>query len=193
MGAQLAQEALSRGHRVTVVSGPVEEPLPKGARVIRVETAQEMEAALRKQASAANGIIMAAAVADFRAKRRNQKLTRQGRLTLRLEPVGDIIGRLPKRRGQLRAGFALESEKALERATEKLYAKQLDVLVAQQITGHGPFGRNRVRAWLISSQGMAGARSVCVKPLGRVSKQRVARELLDKLEQLWYGQPRQKA
>ncbi len=185
MGAQLVAEALKRGHQVTVVSGPATEPLPARARVVAVERAHDMEHATRRYAPKADVVIMAAAVSDYRPARPSAaKLERSGRLTLRLRATPDIIGRLPRRRGQLVAGFALETGAVPSRAATKLRRKRLDVLVAQRIgAAGGPFGRRPVQAWLLE----AGRRTV---PLGAVSKAAVARVLLDKIEALWYGQQR---
>ena len=186
MGAVLAAEALARGHRVTVVSGPMEERLPSGVHVITVEDARAMEAAMRRESPHADTVIMAAAVADFRAQRpRTSKLPRRRRLTLALVPTPDIISRLPRRSGQVVAGFALESGSVLPRARQKLRAKRLDMVLAQRTdraTG-APFGRRPVEAWLLSRDGT-------VMRLGRCSKPKVARLLLDKVEALWYGQPK---
>lgn len=187
MGSRLAAEALRRGHRVTVVSGAVQEPMPRGARVLRVENARQMEAMMRRCAASADAVIMAAAVSDFRpATVRRAKLPRRRRLTLRLEATPDIIARIPQRRGQVRAGFAIESGAVVPRARRKLAAKRLDVLLAQRLNGHGePFGRRAVSAWLLSRDGAA-------KALGRISKPAAARRILDKVEALWYGQQRLK-
>ena len=191
MGACLAGEALARGHRVTLISGPVTEPPPRGAQIIPVERTDEMRQAMRRAAPRADMIIMAAAVADFRpARRRALKQLRQARWRLELEATPDIIGGLPRRRrGQVVAGFALETARGsgdwdgvLERARRKLRTKRLDALLAQAMNGHGtPFGRRRVHAWLLSSDGAS-------VPFGVVSKARIAAALLDKLEALWYGQ-----
>ena len=186
MGALLATQALARGHRVTAVSGPSVEPLPSGARVIPVERAQEMERALRQQASSADVIIMAAAVSDFRPVHpASIKLRRRTHLTLQLRATPDIISRLPRRRNQLVVGFALETGRVVLQAQRKLRSKRLDLLLAQQLSGKGaPFGRRRVRAWLLSSSGRVSA-------LGVVSKTEAVRALLDKIETLWYGQHQQ--
>ena len=183
MGAQLAAEALTRGHRVSVVSGPTCEPLPAGVRVTGVESSRDMERALRAQAHDADAIIMAAAVSDFRPARTvHAKLQRRARLTLKLEATPDIIARLPRRPRQVIAGFALETDRVVARARRKLRTKRLDVLVVQQINGSSsPFGRHAVNAWLLERTGW-------VTRLGRTSKGRIARALLDKIERLWYGQ-----
>ena len=188
MGAQLATEALTRGHRVTVVSGPSVEPLPRGARVIPVERAEEMERALRRQAGSADAVIMAAAVSDFRpAHPASQKLPRSTSRRIRLVPTTDIIANLPRRRHQLVIGFALETDHVISSAKRKLRAKRLDLLLAQEVRGaNTPFGRRRVHAWLLERGGK-------VTKLGDLPKQRVARALLDKMEALWYGQRRSTA
>jgi phosphopantothenoylcysteine decarboxylase/phosphopantothenate--cysteine ligase len=196
MGARLAAEALRRGHRVEMVCGPVEETLPAAAAVVRVETADEMERALRQRAARADLIIMAAAVSDFRpARAAARKQARHARMTLRLTAIPDIVARLPRRRHQVVAGFALETGPVVARARRKLLAKRLDLVLAQRANATAarrPFGRRQVEAWLLSRAAMGPSggpgRDGRVVRLGRTSKARVARVLLDKLEALWYGQ-----
>ena len=138
--------------------------------------------------------MMAAAVADFRPVRPSAtKLRRTRGMTLRLEATPDIIARLPRRRGQVVAGCALEPRDVVAGGLRKLRHKRLDVLLVQQAPRHGgsggpsgqraPFGRHPVRAWLLVRGGPPRA-------LGVVSKPRAARALLDKAEALWYGQHR---
>ena len=181
MGAELARQSLRRGHSVTVIHGPISEAMPSGVASIRIETARELERVLRQRAPQADAIIMAAAIADFRpARRASQKLKRRGQLTLRLRAIPDVIGRLPRRKGQIVAGFALESSKARSRGWEKLRRKHLDLVIAQE-TGRGsPFGRRKLSAWMLAKNGSGIS-------LGYTSKTRVARLLLDKVERLWYG------
>ncbi|MBI2495904.1 MAG: phosphopantothenoylcysteine decarboxylase [Candidatus Omnitrophica bacterium] len=188
MGAQLAAEALARGHRVTVVCGPLSEPLPATAHVVRVEQAEEMERALRRRAKRADVVIMAAAVSDFRPTRwAIRKLPRRNRLRLELTATPDIISRLPRHPRQVVVGFALETGRVAARAQQKLRAKRLDLLLAQHANGGGaPFGRRPVRAWLLSRDGT-------VTRLGSISKSRASSVLLDKIEVLCYGQHRRAA
>lgn len=183
MGLQLAREAIRRRHRVTMVCGPIEEPMPAQARVIRVERAQEMAEAMRKEAAKADAVIMAAAVADFQPVHfARLKLKRSGRLTLQLKATPDIIGRLPRQAGQVRAGFALEARGVLDKARAKLKGKKLDLILAQDAqSGRGPFGRTSLRAWILEGNGKATR-------LGMRTKRQIARLLLDKVEALWYGQ-----
>ena len=193
IGAQLAAQALARGHRVTVISGPGLEPLPSGARVIPVERAMGMERALRAAVKRADVVVMAAAVADFApARAATAKLPRRGQLTLRLRATPDIIGRLPRRKAQLVVGFAVEDQPVLPRAKRKLRAKRLDLLVAQRLDRTGaPFGRRTMQAWLLAGD-RARTGTIAVTALGRRSKPAVARVLLDKIEALWYGQTGQR-
>ena len=192
MGAVLAGQALKRGHRVTVVSGPSCEPLPTGTRTIPVERASQMADALRREAPRADVVIMAAAVTDFQPRVRvAQKLPRRSRATLRLRATPDLIEQLPRYPRQVRVGFAVESGAVIPRARRKLQAKRLDLLVAQRIqpwsgssdpVTPSPFGRHPVEAWIVARAGTTR--------LGMVPKPRLARALLDKAEALWYGQPR---
>lgn len=193
MGSQLALEGAIRGHSVTVVCGPCMEAFPASVRLIPVEQAEQMEQALRRQSAHADVILMAAAVSDFRvAKRLKAKVPRSAARHLDLVPTPDIIGRLPRKAHQIVVGFALESGQVLERAKRKLANKGLDLLLAQQLerdrssgkSRHSvmaPFGRRPVRAWLLSPGKTA-------EPLGKISKRKAARVLLDKIEALWYGQ-----
>ena len=182
-GACLATEALRRGHRVTVVSGPALFAPPRGARLIRVERARELQQVLRRLIGRADVLIMAAAVSDFEAARpKPRKLSRQGRMALELRATPDILGSLPRRPGQIFAGFALETGQGIRRARNKLRAKRLDLIVGQEMRrSDSPFGKRPVQAALLSS------RDGTVRRLGRISKPRLARALLDEIEQLWYG------
>ena len=181
MGASLAQESMRRGHIATLVTGPVETAIPAGVRVIRVERAQEMQAALQTQMPRADALIMAAAVCDFSPVRPTKgKRLRRGRLTIALKATPDIVGNLPRRRDQVIVGFALETAAAPARAAAKLRAKKLDLIVGQVMNGHGPFGRHPVHATLIRATGRS-------RRLGVISKPRLARAILDEIERLWYG------
>lgn len=188
MGSCVAREAVRRGHRVAVVSGPAACPPPRKVAVTWVETAEQMRAGLRRHLPGADVLVMAAAVCDFRAAaRRRGKLPRRGAMTLRLRATPDIVASLPRRRGQLVVGFALETGRAFSRASRKLKEKRLDLIVGQQLEGSGdPFGRHAVHAFLLRASGQ-------VRRLGRLAKPALARALLDEIEQLWYGQPGRRA
>jgi len=133
MGRALAQVAEARGAQVTLIT-----TLPtglEGLNEIAVGSAQEMLAALEQPAREADAVLMAAAVADYRAAEvAPAKIKRrQERLELGLVPTADLLAGLRLRPGALKVGFAAETEDLLERAREKLRAKRLDLIVANPV------------------------------------------------------------
>ncbi len=92
MGVAVAEAAIARGAEVTLVAGMTSVPLPQGVTLVRAETADRMRAAVLQALPAADVLVMAAAVADFRpAEIHDRKLARDGGLTLELEPTPDIL------------------------------------------------------------------------------------------------------
>ena len=140
MGMALAQEAARRGAEVTVVRANVSLPVPAGIRALDVESAAELEAALRAEFPAADVLVMAAAPADFRpASPAADKIAKAGRegLVLELEPTTDILAALAgeRRPDQTLVGFAAEhGEGAVERGRAKLARKGLDAIVVNDIS-----------------------------------------------------------
>ena len=140
MGYALAAAAQARGAKVVLISGPTKLTAPEKIEVIAVRSTREMyEAALRKT-DESTVFIGCAAVADYRpAKSAEQKIKKNGRqgITLELEATEDIIaavGALPKNNHRLVIGFAAESESLLQHAEQKLSSKNLDLIVANDIT-----------------------------------------------------------
>ena len=136
-GYAVAAEALALGARVTLVS-TVDLPTPIGATLQAVETAAEMQAAVEALASTADVVVMAAAVADFRPK-----VTEVGKIKkdsgvpeIVLEPTPDILAGLgaSKRPGQILVGFAAETSDLLANAQAKLRRKNLDLVVANDVS-----------------------------------------------------------
>ena len=140
MGVALAAEAARRGADVTLIAANVSLERPDGVRVIEVETAAELEAAAHAEFPAADVLLMAAAVADFRpADAQGTKIKKAGRdeLALSLEPTADVLGALSagRRPGQTLVGFAAEhGEGGLDRARGKLARKGLDAVVFNDIS-----------------------------------------------------------
>jgi len=154
MGRALALEALRRGARVTVVTGPAETSLPRNAEVIRVETAREMLNAV-DVVDAADTYIFAAAVADYHVANVADEKHKRGDEELRLElaPNPDIAAHigLQKRPGQITVGFAAETTGHLDNARRKLTAKQLDLIVANDVSRDGgAIGSDSARAWILA-------------------------------------------
>jgi phosphopantothenoylcysteine decarboxylase / phosphopantothenate---cysteine ligase len=140
MGYAMARAALRRGAEVALVSGPTGIEPPMGARVIPVITAAEMRAAVLKEFATCTTVIMAAAVADYRpAGAANKKMKREtGPLELRLEPNPDILKELGAMKdGKFLVGFAAETEELTANAKKKLNAKNLDMIVANDVTREG--------------------------------------------------------
>ena len=151
MGYALAAEAVRRGARVTLVSGPTALPPPAGANLVRVTTADEMFRAALNQAISADLVLKAAAVADYRpevrarAKLKKETLRRRARraeaadrsIDLRLVPTPDILEELGRRKppGQVLIGFAAETDHLERNARQKLRKKNLDMIVANRIGG----------------------------------------------------------
>jgi phosphopantothenoylcysteine decarboxylase/phosphopantothenate--cysteine ligase len=139
-GHALAAEAAARGAKVTLIS-TVDLPVPAGADAVRVETAAQMDEAVRDAAEGADVIVMAAAVADFRpATVAATKLKKQaGVPEIVLEPTVDILAGLGarKRAGQTLVGFAAETDRVRQNAASKLVAKGADIIVANDVTAPG--------------------------------------------------------
>jgi phosphopantothenoylcysteine decarboxylase / phosphopantothenate---cysteine ligase len=141
MGFALAEAARQRGAQVTVVAGQTTAQPPPGVHLIRAMSAEEMRAAVMSEVGGATIFIAAAAVADYRpAVRAASKLKKSdAALTLRLEPTPDILAEVSRsrREGLIVAGFAAETDEVLRHAREKLERKQLDIVVANDITREG--------------------------------------------------------
>lgn len=136
MGYALAAAAISRGYRVTLISGPTSLTPPQGVHFQRVETAREMYRAVLQAATGAKIVIMAAAVADYEPVRaRTQKLKKRGTLTLRLRKTPDILAALGKRKSkaQLLVGFAAQTHGLIAHARQKLVSKNSDFMVANWV------------------------------------------------------------
>lgn len=140
MGYALAKAALRRGAEVTLVSGPTALDPPSGARFIPVTTAAEMHDAVRKEFADCTAVVMAAAVTDYRpVAAAGRKIKRgQGPIELRLEPNPDILKALGENRdGKILIGFAAETEDLAANAEKKLHAKNLDMIVANNVAEAG--------------------------------------------------------
>lgn len=144
MGWALAAEAKRQGARVTVVTGPVNlEPL-RGVETVRVTTALDMHRETLRRSQAADLVIAAAAVSDWRfVKPARHKIKRKpGAVTLKLVPNPDIIKDAARRRrpGQVFVGFALETRDIVASGRRKLNAKRLDLIVANSAATLGAAG-----------------------------------------------------
>jgi phosphopantothenoylcysteine decarboxylase / phosphopantothenate---cysteine ligase len=132
MGYAIAREAARRGHRVTLVSGPVALEPPAGVSLMRVTTAAEMAVACKRVFRAADVAVMTAAVCDYRPKARlTHKLAKRDQpRRVVLEPTEDIAASLGRRKGRrLLIGFAMEDADHHRKAERKLERKNCDLIV----------------------------------------------------------------
>jgi phosphopantothenoylcysteine decarboxylase/phosphopantothenate--cysteine ligase len=138
MGFALASAARDRGAKVTCVTGITSVAPPAGVNIINVGSAEEMHQAVARESNTATVFIAAAAVSDYRTKQPSQsKLKKsEAELELKLERTPDILREVAqsRRNGQLIVGFAAETDDLLTNAREKLTAKGLDAIVANDVS-----------------------------------------------------------
>jgi phosphopantothenoylcysteine decarboxylase/phosphopantothenate--cysteine ligase len=143
-GYAIAQAALDMGAQVALITTPTSLTPPVGAKVIRIETANEMLAAVLAESAESDALVMAAAVADFRPKERaKDKIKKEGGIPqIELEATEDILKTVAKQRTETNCprvvvGFAAESRDLLENASHKLKSKGLDFIAANDISATG--------------------------------------------------------
>ncbi len=197
MGVAIAEAALDRGARVTIIAANVEVALPAEATVVRVVSTADLRATLLRTTHAPGGsagfdaLVMAAAVADFRpVVRAETKLARADALTLELESTPDLLAEIariahgvdsdgartrePLDPVPVLVGFAAETG-SLERAVEKLRRKRVDLLVANDVAEAGSgFGTDTNRVAILAADGSR-------EDLPLQSKRAVAERLLDRV------------
>jgi phosphopantothenoylcysteine decarboxylase/phosphopantothenate--cysteine ligase len=179
MGYALAEAALRRGARVLLVSGPTSLTPPGAAEVTRVESTEEMRAAVLKLLSQASVVIKTAAVSDYRPKAAAvQKIKRKDPMTLELEATPDILKELSLKKGsQIMVGFAAETENVLESARQKLVSKNLDAIVVNDVSREGVgFDSDRNAVTIISRDQ--------VVDVPETTKWEVAQRVLDQVVRL---------
>jgi phosphopantothenoylcysteine decarboxylase/phosphopantothenate--cysteine ligase len=184
MGVAVADAALARGATVTLIAAAIEVPLPPEAHVMRVETAAGLGEALRDAMPSADALVMAAAVADFTPTTvSDRKIARADGLTLELSPTPDLLTKVAEEAGRREAsggvrailvGFAAETG-SIERAAEKLRAKGVDLMVANDVSEPGSgFGTDTNRVAILDRGG-------AVDQLPLLTKREVAERILDRV------------
>jgi len=186
MGFAVAAEAVRRGAQVVLITGPTAlEPPPALAELVRVRTAAQMHEAGMARAGSVQVIGMAAAVADYAPQRAPQKVPK-GRetLTLVLHRTPDILADLGLRRrastGPVLVGFAAETQDVVTRAAEKREQKHADLIVANDVArSDSGFDVDTNAVTIVSADG--------AESLPLQSKDRVAADILDRVERLLTG------
>jgi phosphopantothenoylcysteine decarboxylase/phosphopantothenate--cysteine ligase len=186
MGYRLAEAARDRGARVILVSGPTSLPEPRGVTFVSVRSAVEMQRAVGAHASEATVVVAAAAVSDYapaQASRSKLKKT-DGPMKLELVRTPDILKGLGESKGsKLLVGFAAETEDLVENARRKLEGKNLDLIVANDVTAPGAgFGTPTNSVVLLRRDGQR-------RDVPLASKREVAERILDELVALRSRRP----
>ncbi len=178
MGYAIAAQALRRGAEVTLVSGPVQLPVPAGVEVVHVRSARQMHEAVMSRFDRFDVVIMAAAVADYRpVQRAAQKIKKGGGMTLELVRNPDILADVGAKRVQqpsVLVGFALETENLEQAARGKLEQKAADLIVANEASIG--LGGESNRATLVDA--------TSASPLPEMSKRALADQILDRVRTL---------
>ena len=179
MGYALAEAARDRGADVVLVTAPTSLPEPALMKVVQVRTAEQMWQAIQSHLKKADALIMAAAVADYRpTEAADQKIKKaDDDLSISLAKTTDI---LKSADGDfVRVGFAAESQNLVENAKAKVGSKQLDLIVANDITAEGSgFGSDTNKVTLID-------RDLAVEELPLLSKYDVSNRILDRVKRLF--------
>jgi phosphopantothenoylcysteine decarboxylase/phosphopantothenate--cysteine ligase len=174
MGYALAQAAIDEGARVTLISTPVALPVPYGADLIRVLSANEMKDALAPAADDADAVIMAAAVSDFRpanvAASKIKKQDGEPAPVIELLRNDDLIASI-NRPGLIKIGFAAETDDLIANAKKKIAAKGLSMIVAND--AEATIGQTSSTAILISADGSID--ELPTLPKGAVAVEVIAR------------------
>ncbi len=181
-GYAVAFEARCRGAEVVIVS-TVKLAAPSGVRVVSVETAAQMHDAMMAESEAADIIVMSAAVADFRPKLvAESKIKKQGGAPeVILEPTVDILAALGKvkRANQVLVGFAAETNDLVANALEKVKRKNLDLIVANDVSAPGVGFEHETNAVTILDR-LGGCESISL-----TDKREIARQVIDRA--VWFA------
>ena len=181
MGYAIARQARLRGADVTLVTGPTAIDTPFGVDVVQVESAAQMREAVLARLETTDIVIKAAAVADYRPKLRAEMKVKKtvAQLAIELEKNPDILAELGSRKeGRLLVGFAAETEDLVANATLKLTQKNLDLVVANDVSQEGAgFNVNTNIAKLLYRDGH-------VEELPMMEKDELAGIILDRVQAL---------
>jgi len=182
MGFALARAARARGGEVVLISGPSALRPPMEVKLVKVESAEDMKKAVDHYYKDADVLIKAAAVSDFRpaAKAGSKIKKEQAELMIELEKTPDIVMGLGKKktRNQILVGFAAETEDLVKNASKKLKEKNLDMIVANDISKKGAgFDVDTNIATILPRKGRA-------EYLPQMTKLELSYKILDKVKNL---------
>lgn len=178
MGYAIARAARNRGANVTLISGETNLQVPEGINFERVYTAEDMYNTVMKYFDGADVVIKSAAVADYRPENKSDKKIKKSDddLSIKLTRNKDILFELGRKKtSQILVGFAAETNDLIENAKAKIQKKNLDLIVANDVTAEkAGFGHDTNTVKIISRDGV-------IKQLPNMSKDDVAHNILDNI------------
>jgi len=181
MGYELAEEALSRGAEVILISGPTQLMPPSKAELKQVKTAGDMAKEVQKSFPRADVVIMAAAVSDFRFAEISSQKIKKGELAKRVELIQtpDILRNLgQKKKGKVLVGFAAETQNVVDNALRKMKEKKLDLVVANDVSQKEiGFESDFNQVSIVNPKGK-------VFQTERMSKREISQIIFDKIEEI---------
>lgn len=180
MGYSIATAGWLRGAETTLVSGHSHLPDPRGVKVIRVESSEEMYEKVHDRFGEADIVIKSAAVSDYAPCEKSPRKTKKskGDISIRLERTKDILKSLgEKKQDRVLVGFSAETENLLENSRKKMEEKNLDLVVANDVTAPGAgFGEDTNVACMVGREK--------IEELPLMSKFELAERILDKIKEL---------
>jgi phosphopantothenoylcysteine decarboxylase/phosphopantothenate--cysteine ligase len=182
MGFALAKVARRRGAEVVLITGPTSLPIPRrDIEIVPVQSAGEMKRAVLAHVERCSAVIKAAAVSDFRPKGISQQKLKKANTprSLELEKTEDILAEIGKKKGDLiLVGFAAETEGLIENARKKLKEKNLDLIVANDVTKtEAGFGAETNQVKMLYPSGE-------IKELPLMPKEEISKLILDEVVKL---------
>lgn len=181
MGYELAEEALRRGAEVILVSGPTHLFPPPDAKLRKVQTAEDMKKEVLEHFSKADVVIMTAAVSDFQFEESASGKIKKEKLggNIKIVPTPDVLKELGRKKGRkVLVGFAAETENVVDNAFKKLKDKNLDLIIANDVTAEGVgFESNFNQVSVVSPDG----KSVQTEKMTKVE---ISQVIMDKIEEI---------
>ncbi len=178
MGYAIAEEILSRGGRVILITGPTSLRTPEGAIVINVENTEEMKEKVLENLDKTEVLVMAGAPADFRPKvMYSEKVKKESLEKIELERTPDILEEVKKRKGEiLIVGFSAETSNVEENAKRKMLSKGMDIVVANDVSSKEiGFSSDYNEVTILDKEGN-------VLKTGRKKKSEIASIIVDQIE-----------
>ena len=181
MGYELAEEALRRGAEVILVSGPTHLFPPPDAKLRKVQTAEDMKKEVLENFSKADVVIMTAAVSDFQFEESASGKIKKEKLggNIKIIPTPDVLKELGRKKGRkVLIGFAAETEDVVANAIKKLKDKNLDLIIANDVTAEGVgFESNFNQVSVVFPDG----KSVQTEKMTKVE---ISQIIMDKIEEI---------